>query len=98
MMIRKGVETGMTIKERLNLIRIIQNAESENGMFSVSVEALNEILDVLKESIAPVLSASHLWKTNDQTWHGKCPKCGGDINEYNNPKYCGRCGQEVKWG
>ena len=96
-MIRKGVETGMTIKERLNLIRIIQNAEPENGMFSVSVEALNEMLDVLKESIAPVLSASHLWKANDQTWHGKCPKCSADINEYDNPKYCGRCGQAVKW-
>lgn len=89
---------GMITKEqRLNLIRNIQNAEPENGMFNVSVNAMNEILDVLKESIVPVISVSHLWKTNDQTWHGKCPKCSADINEYDNPGYCGRCGQAVKW-
>lgn len=49
----------VTVRERLNLIRNIQNAEPENGMFSVSVEALNEMLDVLKESIPPVLSVYH---------------------------------------
>lgn len=87
----------MTVKERLNLIRIIQNAEPENGMFSVSAEALNEMLDVLKESISPVLSPSHLWQTYSQTRHGECPKCGADINEYDNSKCCGRCGQAVKW-
>lgn len=88
----------MSVKERLNLIRNIQNAEPENGMFSVSVEAMNEILDVLKESVSPVLPASHLYETYSQTRHGECPKCGADINEYDNSKCCGRCGQMVKWG
>lgn len=66
----------------------------------LTIEALEEFelaLDVLKESVSPVLSPSHLWETYSQTRHGECPKCGADINEYDNSKCCGRCGQAVKW-
>ena len=28
---------------------------------------------------------------------GNCPKCGKRINSGDFPKYCGKCGQAVKW-
>ena len=29
--------------------------------------------------------------------HGKCPNCNREVNNSNNPNYCGYCGKPVKW-
>ena len=31
------------------------------------------------------------------TWFGTCPSCGVELKRTWNPKYCGLCGQVVKW-
>ena len=91
----------MTDRERLHLIKEIQNAEPENGMFSVSKGAINEILDLLKEqeAVKPVLD-----ERTGRIW--LCGKCGSyvgledddpyDPNEFD--KYCRGCGRPVLWG
>ena len=66
------------------------------NVYSQLVDFIDELDESLKEQ-DPVLPPSHLWETYSQTRHGECPKCGADINEYDNSKCCGRCGQEVKW-
>lgn len=30
-------------------------------------------------------------------YHSQCPQCRKTINSEDNPKFCGRCGQAVKW-
>lgn len=84
----------MTDRERLHLIKEIQNAEPENGMFSVSKGAINEILDLLKEQEAkPVIVTTNAYGT--KFYH--CPRCNRDLYTYPRQLYCSNCGQAVKW-
>ena len=77
----------MTDRERFHLIKSIQNAEPENGMLSVSVGVMNEILDLLKEQ-EPV-----------SVYEAKISKCacGNIVNRYYHPKFCGYCGKKLMW-
>ena len=43
---------------------------------------------------------SAMWKSRSYQGsfiHGKCPNCNREINNGNNPNFCGLCGQPIKW-
>ena len=46
------------------------------------------------------MQPKNIWHSIDHTSirkNGDCPKCGGEVNEFDNSMLCGRCGQSLDW-
>lgn len=48
----------------------------------------------LKEQEPKAVIITH---QNEYCKDGNCPSCGHELDDNMHPKYCGYCGQEVKW-
>lgn len=57
-------------------------------------ELKNDILVLLKEQEPKTVIITH---QNEYCKDGKCPSCGHELDDNMHPKYCGYCGQAVKW-
>lgn len=84
-------------RERNHIIEALKNAipYAENGMINVSVEATNEIIEMLKEQkpLKPKSKVRH--GENGQIQHF-CRKCNA-ILFHHKQKFCIECGRRVKW-
>ena len=67
-----------------------------NGMHEVWMTTgfVREIVDVLKEQEEKSVEICGQMFTIK---YGHCPKCGEGLNSEVYPKWCGFCGQAVKW-
>ena len=57
----------------------------------------NMAADVLALLKAQEPVAVHVFTVIDKRKTGDCPNCGRFISTADHPKYCGFCGQAVKW-
>lgn len=96
----------MSDRERLHLIQNIQRAVSEaiNGIINVSVEAANEIVELLKEQewqtkrLTPTEPNVSINAYGVKFYY--CPHCKRPILKsgiIGRPRHCEDCGQAVKW-
>lgn len=53
-----------------------------------------DALELLKKQEPKATIITH---QNEYCKDGKCPSCGHEIETNMHPKYCGYCGQAVKW-
>ena len=65
----------------------------ETGMFCIRM--IDDVITLLKEN--KPMQPKNIWHTIDHTSNGDCPKCGGEVNQFDNSMCCGRCGQSLDW-
>lgn len=61
-----------------------------------ALEALEQRCKALKKRNEPMKPES-IMTTSAGVPMSHCPNCNEPINQYRHPKYCGACGQAVKW-
>lgn len=60
----------------------------------LSVTDANKILELLKgQKAQPVVITTNAYET--KFYH--CPRCNRDVDTYPRQRFCGNCGQELKW-
>ena len=78
---------------------MLAQAVDRGGEMSVigAFKCLNRVKDalvLLKEQEAVKIEVK---KINNSGRCGRCPNCLIELNETDYPKFCGYCGQKVKW-
>lgn len=87
--------------DHLKILRTWCKVNSDYGMglcvgeCKNAVVWLDEALELLKAQEPKLV---HVTADINRRKIGECPNCGKWINSGDYPSYCGRCGQEVKWG
>lgn len=65
-------------------------------------EAINELSTgiqvALKNESEPMQVLNEKYDKGDIDYSGNCPKCGNYLIREYNKKYCGTCGQNLRWG
>ena len=86
--------------------------EAEHKFFRYGSNAWGYVVRCIEEAVESVQTIEALEKQNEPimvddiqeshyedyiSWYGTCPSCGVELKKTWNPKYCGLCGQVVKW-
>ena len=69
-------------------------AIDKHGHYSCQQECAKDAIALLKEQEPKSAIITH---QNDCCKDGKCPSCWHELDDNMHPKYCGYCGQAVKW-
>ena len=83
----------MTKQGILNYFRGINNAYNDSTRFDSLSHMIDELMEESEPEPKPVLCMGEQITCKS----GFCPMCGKMLNSTCNEKYCGNCGQAVKW-
>ena len=67
------------------------------------IDELEERIAIMQESIKALekrnepIKPESIMTTSAGVPMSHCPNCNEPINQYRHPKFCGACGQAVKW-
>lgn len=85
----------MTKHEAIEVLEEVKMLD--DSMFAYS-QAYNDALDMAIEALkAQDEKSVHVTAEINRRKIGVCPNCGVLLNSDDYPKYCGKCGQAVKW-
>ena len=90
----------MTYQEAIKQFKdLIENSKSfseeDDDIWDNDVKALKMAIEALEKQI-PKEPLNR--EDRSEISYGYCPCCSNIIDDWNDLRYCGECGQAIKWG
>ena len=77
--------------------RYFEDREWVDKSVGVHIDAMNDALALLKEQEAKTVESIQISRNFYAELTGYCPSCKRPLKNQFNNKFCGNCGQAVKW-
>lgn len=84
----------MTYKEAIENLKILKISEDDSSVGKLKIQTYNIAIEALEKQIPKEpLNREDTFEIS----YGYCPCCSNIIDDWNDIKYCGECGQAIDW-
>lgn len=84
----------MTYKEAIENLKILKISEDDSSVGKLKIQTYNIAIEALEKQI-PKKPLNR--EDKSEISYGYCPCCSNLIDNWNDIRYCGECGQAMDW-
>ena len=84
----------MTYKEAIENLKILKISEDDSSVGKLKIQTYNIAIEALEKQI-PRKPLNR--EDKSEISYGDCPCCSNMIDNWDNIRYCGECGQAIDW-
>lgn len=84
----------MTYKEAIENLKILKISEDDSSVGKLKIQTYNIAIEALEKQI-PKEPLNR--EDKSEISYGYCPCCSDPIDNWNDIRYCGECGQAIDW-
>ena len=84
----------MTYKEAIENLKILKISEDDSSVGKLKIQTYNIAIEALEKQI-PRKPLNR--EDKSEISYGDCPCCSNMIDNWDDIRYCGECGQAIDW-
>ena len=84
----------MTYKEAIENLKSLKMSEDDSSVGKLKIQTYNIAIEALEKQI-PKEPLNR--EDKSEISYGYCPCCNNIIDNWNDIRYCGECGQAINW-